>query len=157
MVPCAGLEIMRIREQYQKLLERKQQEIQDLQIQIEKAKAYMQALQDTMRFLPKEESQEDASLRPGTALAQARDVLRRTARPMHVNEILKALNRPADKKHRVSLSGSLSNYVRNGQIFTRPAPNTFGLFETARTSSNEPEAAGEIEDIVIPDEFGEDN
>jgi HB1, ASXL, restriction endonuclease HTH domain len=146
---------MKIREQHQKLLDRKQQEIQDLKMQIEKAKAYIQALQDTMRFLPKEENQEDASLRPGTALAQTREVLRKAGRPMHVNDILKALNKPIDKKHRVSLSGSLSTYVRNGQIFTRPAPNTFGLFETTRNSSHGTDQSEE--ELDIPDEFGADN
>lgn len=143
---------MRIREQYQKLIDRKQQEILDLQLQIEKAKAYMQALQDTMRFIPKDESQEDASLRPGTALAQAREILRKAGRPMHVTDILKALNKPLDKKHRVSLSGNLSSYVRNGQIFTRPAPNTFGLIEADKKTENG--TAEKEEDFDIPEEFG---
>ena len=41
---------MHIREQVQKLIDRKQQEIRDLELQIEKAKAYIQALQDSMRL-----------------------------------------------------------------------------------------------------------
>jgi hypothetical protein len=142
---------MHAREQVQKLLDRKLQEIKELELQIEKAKAYVQALQDSMRFLPKDATQVDASLRPGTALARAQDFLRSKGEPMHITEILKALNQPADKKHRLSLSGSLSSYVRNGQIFTRPAPNTFGLMEMNKSTNGS--ESGETE---IPEDFGED-
>jgi hypothetical protein len=71
---------------------------------------------------------------------------------MHITEILKALNEPVDKKHRLSLSGSLSSYVRNSQIFTRPAPNTFGLIEMNK-SANGSEESGEFE---VPEDFGEE-
>jgi hypothetical protein len=143
---------MQAREQLQKLLDRKQQEIRDLELQLEKAKAYVQALQDSMRFLPKENGQSDVILRPGTALAKTRDLLRIAGRPLHITEILKGLNQTVDKNHKLSLSGSLSSYVRNSQIFTRPAPNTFGLLEMNKTSSDSPES-GELE---IPDDFGEE-
>jgi hypothetical protein len=136
---------MNPRDQFQKLLDRKQQEINDLEIQVEKAKAYVQALQDSMKFLPKENGQTQVLLRPGSALAKAQGILRKAGKPLHISEILKALNEKPDK--RVSLSGSLSAYVRNGQIFTRPAPNTFGLIEM-----NEP-ADGSDE---IPEDFGDD-
>jgi hypothetical protein len=142
---------MQAREQVQKLLDRKQEEIRDLELQVEKAKAYIQALQDSMRFLPRDSSQGDASLRPGTALSKARDILRSTGKPMHITEILKALNEPVDKKHRLSLSGSLSAYVRNSQIFTRPAPNTFGLIEMNKSANGS--ESGEIE---LPEDFGDD-
>jgi len=140
---------MAIREQFQKLLDRKLQEIRDLEVQLEKARAYMQAIQDSMRLLPKENGNSDMALRPGTALARTRDVLRSAGKPMHITEILKALGRATDKSHRISLSGSLSSYVRNSQVFTRPAPNTFGLVEMSRNSNTE-------EDIEIPEDFGDD-
>jgi hypothetical protein len=136
---------MNARDQLQKLLDRKQQEINDLEIQIEKAKAYAQALQDSMKFLPKENGQTQVLLRPGSALARAQDILRKAGKPLHISEILKALNEKPDK--RVSLSGSLSAYVRNGQIFTRPAPNTFGLIEMSELAYVSDE---------IPEDFGDD-
>jgi hypothetical protein len=145
---------MHIREQFQRMVDRKQQEIRELELQIEKAKAYVQALQDSMRFLPRENGVDETSLRPGTALAQARDVLRSSGKPMHISEILKALNKPVDKNNRLSLSGSLSSYVRNGQIFNRPAPNTFGLIEFSKASANGSDAdSGEFE---LPEDFGAD-
>lgn len=119
-------------------------------MEIQKARSYIQALQDSMRFLPKNNGgQEDAALRPGTALAQARDVLQKAGKPMHISELLKALGKAGDKKNRLSLSGSLSSYVRNGQIFTRPAPNTFGLMEQAKNNSDVYD-----DDVEIPEDFG---
>ncbi len=139
---------MTIREQFQKLLDRKQQEIIDLELKLEKTKTYVQAIQDSMRLLPKDPSQNgtEQTLRPGTALARTREILKQAGKPMHVTEILKALNFPVDKKHRVSLSGSLSVYVRNNEIFTRPAPNTFGLIEMNKV----PDETG----VELPDDFG---
>jgi len=136
---------MNTRDQFQKLIDRKQQEINELEMQIEKAKAYMQALQDSMKFLPKENGQMQVVLRPGSALAKAQEIIRKAGKPLHISELLRALNEKPDK--RVSLSGSLSAYVRNNQIFTRPAPNTFGLKEM-----------NEVTDIPeeIPEDFGED-
>lgn len=138
---------MNTRDQFQKLLDRKQQEINDLHFNIEKAKAYMQAIQDSMKLLPKESGQEQVVLRPGSALARVEEILRKAGKPLHITELLKALNEKPDKG--VSLSGSLSAYVRNGQIFTRPAPNTFGLRETGKPAT----LADEIE---IPEDFGDE-
>jgi hypothetical protein len=143
---------MGVREQFQKLLDRKTQEINDLELQIEKAKAYIQALQDSMRLLPRESNgEQEQVLRAGTALAKARDILRLEGKPMHIADLLKAMGKPVDKKSRLSLSGSLSTYVRSGQIFNRPAPNTFGLIEMGK-SPNDPQTPSEVE---IPEGFGD--
>lgn len=143
---------MQIRDQLQRLVDRKQEEIKALELELEKAKAYVQALQDSMRFIPRENGQSDVILRPGTALAKARDILRESGKPLHISEILKALGEPADKKHRLSLSGSLSAYVRNAQIFNRPAPNTFGLIEMSKGSNR----AEESDSLDLPEDFGGD-
>ena len=143
---------MHIREQLQRLVDRKQEEIKVLELQLEKAKAYLQAMQDSMRVIPRESGQGDVVLRPGTALARARDILRVAGKPLHITEILKALGQPTDKKHRLSLSRSLSSYVRNAQIFNRPAPNTFGLIEMSKTANQ----AEESEGLDLPEDFGDD-
>ena len=139
---------MTVRDQFQKLLERKHQEIHDLEMKLEKAKTYAQAIQDSMSLLPKDTSlaEDEQTLRPGTALSKTREILKSSGKPMHITEILKALNQPIDKKHRLSLSGSLSTYVRKSVIFNRPAPNTFGLIEM-NTLTDE----GAVE---LPDDFG---
>lgn len=143
---------MHIREQFQKLLDRKQQEIKSLELELEKARTYVQALQDSMRFLPKDNGQEAAVLRPGSTLAKTQEILKAAGKPMHITEILKALNKPLDKKHRLSLSGSLSSYVRSGEIFSRPAPNTFGLIETSKPLSSE--SVSTDEEFELPEDFG---
>jgi hypothetical protein len=138
---------MHIREQFQRLLDRKQQEIRNLELQLEKAKTYVEALQDSMRLLPKDGTSEVATLRPDTTLAKTRDLLRKAGVPMHISEILKALGAGTDSKQTLSLGGSLAGYVRKGKIFTRPAPNTFGLIEMNEKADSKAE-----EDI--PDDFG---
>lgn len=138
---------MNTREQFQRLLDRKKQEISDLELKLERAKAYVEALQDSMKLLPKLPSDTEVTLRPGTALAKTRDILQQAGKPMHITEILRALSQPVDKKHKLSLSGSLSTYVRNAQIFNRPAPNTFGLI----SMNNKNQESG-VEDL--PDDFG---
>jgi hypothetical protein len=139
---------MNIREQFQRLLDRKQQEIRGLELELEKARTYVEALQDSMKLLPRDANgSSEANLRPDTALSKTRDVLRKNGKPMHINDLLKALGSPADSKHKLSLGGSLANYVRKGQIFTRPAPNTFGLLEMNGKEDSEAEDQ-------IPEDFG---
>jgi hypothetical protein len=141
---------MHIREQFQRLLDRKEQEIRNLELELEKARTYAEALRDSMKLLPRDIPAGETNLRPDTTLAKTRDVLRKEGKPMHITDILKALGSPTDSKHKLSLGGSLANYVRKGQIFMRPAPNTFGLLET----NGKPESVATGEDL--PEDFGSD-
>ncbi|MFI5090891.1 MAG: hypothetical protein ACHP7P_12605 [Terriglobales bacterium] len=143
---------MGIRENFQKLINKKQEEIASLELQIREAKAYVQALQDSMKLLPREGNgvAVEYTLRSNSALAKARDALRARGAPMPIADILKALDKPNDKKHRSSLSGTLSGYARDGKIFTRTAPNTFGLLEFGQQQNEDTE---EIDD-ELPEEFG---
>jgi len=126
---------MGLRESFQKLVEKKQEEIRDLEIQVREARAYVQALQDSVRLLPKEESKSlnpkgsPATLRDGTNLARAREILLEARGPLHVNDILGKMGKPIDQASRVSLVGTLGSYSRKGKIFTRTGPNIFGLIE----------------------------
>ena len=123
----------KIRDELQKRIERKQQEIRELEKQLAAAHAYIEAMQDSLKLLPKDAGSSAAvpeqTLRPGSGVAKAREAILKAGKPLHITEILKALDRPVEKNQRVSLSGSLSGYVKRGEIFTRPAPNTFGLAE----------------------------
>lgn len=60
-------------------------------------------------------------------VSKAVELIKKTGRPMHVKEILEGIGKKDTKKERVSLSSSLGMYYRKNEIFTRPAPNTFGL------------------------------
>jgi hypothetical protein len=141
---------MGVRENFQKLIDKKQQEIRALEIQMREASAYIQALQDSMKLLPRDtdgNSDSEHMLREGSTLAKTRDLLRKSAAPLPINEILKMLGRPLDAKHRVSLAGTLSGYARKRRVFTKTAPNTFGLLEFGTTDQTE-------EEDELPAEFG---
>lgn len=144
---------MGARESIQRLIDKKQQELTDLQMQIREGNAYIQALQDSIRLLPRETTNEKYELRASSALAHAREHIRNSGRPLHISELLKLLGKPTDKKNRVSLSGTLSSYARKGKIFAKTAPNTFSLIELNGSRAS---ATGtpltEVEDL--PQTFG---
>lgn len=141
---------MGLRENFQKLIDKKQQENRALEIQMRENGAYIQALQDSMKLLPRDSengAESEHSLRDGSTLAKTRDLLRQAGAAMPINDILKALGKPQDKKHRISLAGTLSGYARKGRVFTKTAPNTFGLVEFSS------EQVDDMED-ELPAEFG---
>jgi hypothetical protein len=126
-------------------LRRKEAEILGLEEKIKAARVYIQALRDVLRLLeddndPNSESG-DGTLKSGSAVAQARDAILAKGQPMHINSLLEAMGRDATPASRASLIGSISAYVRRNEIFTRTAPNTFGLSELghATAASDEPE------------------
>ena len=126
---------MDIRKEIERKIDKKREEIATLTRTLGEARAYLQALEDTRKMLPKDvELGEEFVLRANTDLASVRDILRKEGKPLHVDELLKRLGKPNEKK--VSLSGSLSVYVRDRKIFTRPAPNTFGLIEFEQEEFN---------------------
>ena len=138
---------MGAREQVQKRIDQKQQEIRELQAKIRDAEIYIQALQELNRVLPKEvNGSQPEQLRKGSLVYQAREAIRSAGRPVHISDLLKMLGLPVDKKHRASLSGSISGYARRSEIFTRPEPNTFGLLEL-KSQAQEPPA-----DFGLPSE-----
>jgi hypothetical protein len=122
-------------------IEKKEQEIQELEMRIREARAYIQALQDVAKLMPREgavgdlESNSDSSPRAGSYIADAKDSILKAGRPLHVVEIIKMSGRKNDRKTRTGISGSLAAYVRRGDTFTRPRPNTFSLLELERNTS----------------------
>jgi len=140
---------MGLRENFQKLIDKKQQEIRALEVQLREAGAYLQAMQDSMKLLPRSpelNSESEHILREGSTLAKTRDLLRKSGAPLPISEILKQLGKPQDTKHRISLAGTLSGYARKGRVFTKTAPNTFGLLEFGIPEQTEEEE--------LPAEFG---
>lgn len=130
---------MALREDIERKIERKQADIRSWEISIREAQAYIQALQDTLKMLPRERSGEQANrtLRSGSSVAKARDAIAKAGEPLYIADILRALGRPDNKKNRLSLSGSLGHYVRKGEIFTRTDQNTFGLVEFEEAPNDE--------------------
>jgi hypothetical protein len=139
---------MGVRQDFEKRIARKEQEIADLEGKIRDARSYIQALEDAMKIVPKdvlEQESDGRSLRPGSSMAKARDAVRKAGKPIYVLDILKAIGKPQDKKSRISLAGSLSAYAKRKEIFTKPAPNTFGLLEFEKAPEAEiPESFGRV-------------
>jgi hypothetical protein len=152
---------MGIRKEIERKIEKKEKEMQDLEretaIRLREGAAYVQALQESLKLLPKETSDETAvTLRAGSAVAKARDAIRAAGKPLHVIELLKILGKPLTAGGKAGLAGSLAWYVRKGEIFTRPAPNTFGVveFNGAKVSS---ESAPDFDIEEPPENFGLEN
>ncbi len=126
---------MSLKRKFERKIREKEQEVQELEHKLMEAKAYLAAMQDAMRLLPAEgvaengEMNADFSLKAGSTMEAVMKVLRASGKPMHIMDLIKAIGRDATSESRASVGGSLAAYVRKGVVFTRPAPNTFGLGE----------------------------
>jgi hypothetical protein len=150
-----------IRKEIERKIERKEKEMRDLEqetaIRLREGAAYVQALEESLKLLPKENSDETAvTLRAGSAIAKARDAISAAGKPLHVTELLQILGKPLNAGSKAGLAGSLAWYVRKGEIFTRPAPNTFGLvqFNVVKEAA---ESAPDFEVEEPPEDFGLEN
>ena len=136
-------------------IRKKELEVHELEAKAREARVYIQALQDVLKMMPKgNESQADsavATLREGSLASQAREIILRDKIPVHINDLLQAMGRGLTRENRASLTSSLAAYVRKGEIFSRPAPNRFGLIELGHAT------APPTSDDEPPDGFGGDN
>lgn len=111
---------------------RKQREVAGLESKLQNAKVYVTALQKVLKLLDdatEEVDQTDAKLRDGSAVAQARTIILSKDCPVHIDDLLISMGKEVTRDAKASLASSLAAYVRRGEIFSRPAPNTFGLIE----------------------------
>lgn len=129
---------MNERRKIENTLHKKEEEIQFLEARLKEARVYAQALQDVLKILPR--TSESVALRPGSAMAQARIAILNAKKPVHINALLEELGKDGTREARASLTSSLAAYVRRGEIFTRSAPNTYGLIELGHQQSDESEA-----------------
>ncbi|MFQ5754241.1 MAG: hypothetical protein ACE5HI_19820 [bacterium] len=139
---------MSTKKKIQSKIEKKKEEILEYQAKIREAEASIQAFQEVLRVLPRENGigGETLTIRSSSLAGKARNALRKKGFPMHINKIMEDTGIPKNKRQ--SLSGTLSHYVRKGEIFTRPEPGTFGLVEFGEKSNSEepPENFGTMTD-----------
>lgn len=112
-------------------IKKKQAEVQSLERKLESARVYLQALEDVMREIEKVggDAGAETALRSGSSVARAREIILEAGEPVHIDHLLERLGKEVTRETKASLTGSLAAYVRRDEIFTRPAPNTFGLIE----------------------------
>jgi hypothetical protein len=124
---------MGYRETLSRLIEKKDQELARLESDAAHLRSYIEGLNDALKTLPKDTAngpeERQHVLRPNSALARARDALMRAGQPLYIDDLLLAVGKELTPENRVSLAGTLSSYVRGGRVFTKTAPNTFGLLE----------------------------
>jgi hypothetical protein len=129
-------------------LRKKEQEVRSYEEKIREAKIYVQALRDILKMMDRAvevEISPDTTLKPGSMIAQAREAIIKRGAPIHLDDLLDALGKEITRESKASLAGSIAAYVRRNEIFTRPAPSTFGLIElgheTAEDEADEPPAS----------------
>jgi hypothetical protein len=132
---------MALRDDIARRLAKKQQEIAGLESQIAEltqqlgmVKAYAQAMDEMLKLADRElilgsQPAEQPSLRKNSQPAKAYKALKAAGHPLHIVRLLEALGRPVNRTNRSTMSSALAAYYRKREIFTRPAPNTFGLVE----------------------------
>ena len=134
---------MEIADELRRRIDKKKRELEKLELDLRDGQAYLRGLEDTWRLL---EGEAEASLRSGSDLAKTQDIIRKAGHPLHINEVLVALGKPADKKTKESLSGSLAAYARDRRVFTKVGPNKFGLLDMPMVPKEET--------VEPPDDFG---
>jgi hypothetical protein len=143
-------------------LRKKEQEVGALEEKLKAARVYVQALRDILKMLGADSddtADAETVLRQGSAVAEARQVILNKRSPVHINDILEALGREATREAKASLTSSLAAYVRRGEIFTRPAPNTFGLAELGHETTDDegPEPPADFGKPTPPRSLGDDD
>jgi hypothetical protein len=139
---------MGLREQIEETIKKKTAEIKVYEAKLRDARLYVQALQDAIN---KGQDTKDGvherrkgkltnvetSLRVDSAPYKTRELLMVTGHPLHISKILEGIGlTPTDKS---SLVSTLAVHVGKHNIFTRTAPNTFGLLEWGEKVDEQPE------------------
>src|ERR1035441_8981197 len=113
---------MGIREEIQKRIERKRVEILEFEARIKEARIYIQALEDTVKMLPRDAlggTELNLELRPGSRVAKAQDFLRTAGRPQQILAILEGIGEEPNNANRAALSGSIG--LLHGACLTDPS------------------------------------
>lgn len=157
---------MSIHSKLEKQIDKKREEIEllrkevaEIDLKIKTAEAYIEATEEALKLIPKEEKKFDPNppVRPGSDVAKTRDYLRGVGEPQRIEQILEAIGYEVTAKNRQSVAGSLSHNFRQGKIFTRPEPNTFGLLEWELGKGKQkksPPAATDSDPVSLPETFG---
>src|SRR5438876_12361335 len=109
---------MGIREKFEDRIRKKKEELRELEAQTRNLRVYIEAIEDSLKLLPKEDEEEspgEIELRHGSRPALVRDLLRAAGHPLHIGAILVGLEIENTKANRASVSGTIASYARQGQ------------------------------------------
>lgn len=147
---------MGLRDDFLRRIQKKQAEIAEMKTAVRVAEADLVAWQDAYRLLPKDGPSEmgdgAASFRRGSGTGKAYDALKRHGKPMHISDLTEAIGKKATRPNTQGLASSLRMYVNKNEVFTKPAPNTYGLVEWGEAGNaitvTEIEATPDIFDVL---------
>jgi hypothetical protein len=121
---------MNVQKELEKKIKQKEDDVRRLEHELIQARAYIDALRESLKLISRStDSAIIDTIRPGSLVDQARVIIRKAGHPLHVDKIISGMGKENSKKVKSSISGSLGQYVRQGIVFTRTNPNTFGLKE----------------------------
>lgn len=125
-----------------KEIEAKEADIARLQGEIRDIKAYTEGMSQALRLSNKSTPKPALSAKPfvlrsGSDMSKIRTILLAADEALHLDEILKLLGKGGDAKAKASLAGSLNTYANAGKVFSKTAPNTFGLIEKSYGESSD--------------------
>jgi len=118
----------------------KKQEILVSQANTVRLEAELRGMLDVLKVLPRDESTSGETkkvLRNGSHADKAYKALKKAGEPLYVDQMLTAMKRAVSKKNRITVANVLAQYARKNEIFSRPAPNTFGLIEWGNNAPTE--------------------
>jgi len=118
-------------------ISRKSKEIQELieektiiDNKIMTLSAEQKGMEDILKMLPTDEKDEKCrTIRPTSQAGKAQKFLKKQIEPVHISKILIGIKVANSNKNRGALASTLRAYANRGEVFTLPAPNTFGLVE----------------------------
>ena len=121
-----------IQSKLQEKIRRKEQELAELRLRIAAAEAEIKSTKEILAMIVREgalPNRTGNTLQPTSLAGRAYKFLKKEGHPIHLSSILEGIGKANNLKARRALGSQLSSYFRDKQIFTRPAPNTFGLIE----------------------------
>lgn len=121
-----------IKSQLEQKIDQKTQQINELRIEIAAAEEYIKATREALRLMAKDMGKignPGKSLRNGSMMDRTYKLLKKHGKQMHIKEVMDGIGEDNSAAARGRHAGAISQYVRRGEIFTRPLPNTFGLVE----------------------------
>lgn len=126
--------VVGLREDFFRRIEKKRTEVEAMRTALRLEERYLEAMLDAYKILPR--SGEDtngtgrpSNLRSGSNTAKAYEALKRAGHPLHVKDLVEAMGQKITRQSTQSIASSVRAYVVKGEIFTKPAPNTYGLVE----------------------------
>lgn len=122
-----------LRDKLETLIKKKEIEIGEYEGKIKEAKSYIQALQDSIRLLPKYDNEgngtREVRIKPGSNPDKVHELLKTKGHPLHIKEIVEGIGLEYNRISRSTIRSALSPYVKNGQLFKLVSPGTIGLIE----------------------------